>query len=83
MSLLSAGSISLDSTVPLTRLSESPNIVLINSVSRIRDILVRTGTDPDPRSRTSDLRLRILPFSTVNFKTPTKNNFFVVVLQYW
>jgi hypothetical protein len=32
------------------------------------------GTDPDPRNRTSDLRIRILLFTSVTFNTPT--NFF-------
>jgi hypothetical protein len=35
-----------------------------------------SGPDPDPRIRTTDLRIRILLFSSVAFKMPTKNKFF-------
>jgi hypothetical protein len=33
------------------------------------------GTDPDPRIRTTDFRIRILLFSSMAFKMPTKNRF--------
>ncbi len=38
----------------------------------------RFDTDPHPRIRTTGLRIRIriLPFSSVTFKMPTKSNFF-------
>ncbi len=38
------------------------------------------GTDPDLRIHTTDLKIRILLFSSVTFKIPTKNNFFWVFL---
>ncbi len=42
------------------------------------------GTDPDPRIHTFDyrIRIRILLFSSVAFKTPTKNNFVCLFLIY-
>jgi hypothetical protein len=36
----------------------------------------RFAKDPDPRIRTADLRIRILLFSSVADKMPTKNKFF-------
>ncbi len=49
----------------------------IPAVFQGRDILVRIR---DPRIRTFDLRIRmrILLFSSVTFKTPTKNIFFSI-----
>ncbi len=32
------------------------------------------GSDPGPRKRTTDFRIRLLPFSSVNDKMPAKNN---------
>jgi hypothetical protein len=40
----------------------------------------RFGTDPDPRICTSDLRIRILLFSSVTFNTPTKIFFQIFLL---
>ncbi len=38
------------------------------------------GTDPDPRVRTTDLRIRILLFTSVMFKMPTKKYFLSFLL---
>jgi hypothetical protein len=38
------------------------------------------GTDPYPWIRTSDLRIQILHFSSVIFKTPTKNIFYFIFI---
>jgi hypothetical protein len=42
------------------------------------------GTDPDPRIRASDqwIRIRILLFSSLTFKMPTKKNYFFCLLLF-
>jgi hypothetical protein len=44
---------------------------------------VTFGADPDPRLRNSDQVIRILLFSLVTFKTPTKNNFKQIFFAYY
>ncbi len=46
-------------------------------VFQIRDIF-GTDPDPDPRIRASDQWIQILLFSSLTFKTPTKNNFLLI-----
>jgi hypothetical protein len=58
-------------------MQQNKNLRIWNAQKHVLD-LWHFGTDPDPRVRTTDLRIRILLFSSVSFKMLIKVFFFLL-----